>query len=70
MKIKARRLFTLEKRMGQWNDFANDNTNVDYYIIEYGGMPGETATTSTQINLTLSLLKHLEALIMSLMMRN
>ena len=37
---------------GTWNDFKN-NQGVDFYIIEYGGMPGETATTSTQINLTI-----------------
>ena len=43
----------LKQGDGTWNDFANDNTNVNYYIIEYGGMPGETATNSTQINLTI-----------------
>ncbi len=40
------------KSGGTWNDFAIDDT-VNFYIIEYGGMPGETATTSTQINLTI-----------------
>ena len=39
------------KTNGQWNDFDVD-TNVNFYIIEYGGMPGETATTSNTINLT------------------
>ena len=37
---------------GKWNDFDVDTT-VNYYIIEYGGMPGETATTSGVINLTI-----------------
>ena len=38
---------------GKWNDFAVD-TNVNYYIIEYGGMPGETATVSGLTTLTIS----------------
>ena len=37
---------------GKWNDFDVDTT-VNYYIIEYGGMPGETATTSGLIELTI-----------------
>ena len=36
---------------GKWNDYKVDQ-GVDFYIIEYGGMPGETATNSTNINLT------------------
>ena len=39
------------KANGKWNDYDIDTT-VNYYIIEYGGMPGETATTSNTINLT------------------
>ena len=31
---------------GEWNDFPCNSTSVDYYIIEYGGTAGETATTS------------------------
>ncbi len=38
------------KGNGTWNDYDIDTT-VNYYIIEYGGMPGETATTSNTINL-------------------
>ena len=41
------------KTDGTWNDFANGNTNVSYYVIEYGGMPGETATTTGLTTLTI-----------------
>ena len=41
------------KTDGSWNDFANGNTNVEYYVIEYGGMPGETATTTGLTTLTI-----------------
>jgi len=27
---------------GEWNDFANDNSSIDGYVVEYGGMPGDT----------------------------
>ena len=41
---------------GEWNDFPCNSTSVDYYIIEYGGTDGETATvsglTTLQINST------------------
>ena len=29
---------------GDWNDFADTNPGVSYYIVEYGGMPGDTTT--------------------------
>ncbi len=38
---------------GAWNDFANNQT-VNYYIIEYGGMPGESATTTGLTTLTIN----------------
>ena len=38
---------------GAWNDYANTQ-EVDYYIIEYGGMPGETATTTGLTTLTIN----------------
>ncbi len=38
---------------GAWNDYANNQT-VNYYIIEYGGMPGETATTTGLTTLTIN----------------
>ena len=41
------------KTDGTWNDFINNNSNVEYYVIEYGGMPGETATTSGLTTLTI-----------------
>ena len=41
------------KTDGSWNDFANGNTNVSFYVIEYGGMPGETATTTGLTTLTI-----------------
>ena len=39
---------------GEWNDFPCNSTSVDYYIIEYGGTAGETATTSGLTTLTVS----------------
>ena len=42
---------------GEWNDFPCDTTDVDYYIIEYGGTAGETATTSGLTTLTISSLE-------------
>ena len=42
---------------GEWNDFPCDTTSVDYYIIEYGGTAGETATTSGLTTLTISSLE-------------
>ena len=41
------------KTDGTWNDFINNNANVRYYVIEYGGMPGETATTTGLTTLTI-----------------
>lgn len=41
------------KSNGKWNDYKNDQT-VNYYIIEYGGMPGETATTTGLTTLTIN----------------
>ncbi len=41
------------KTDGSWNDFVNNNPNVEYYVIEYGGMPGETATTTGLTTLTI-----------------
>ena len=43
---------------GEWNDFPCNSTSVDYYIIEYGGTSGETATTS---GLTILTIRSLEA---------
>jgi len=43
---------------GEWNDFPCNSTSVDYYIIEYGGTAGETATTS---GLTILTIESLEA---------
>jgi hypothetical protein len=28
---------------GTWNDFANDNGSIQGYVVEYGGMPGDSA---------------------------
>ena len=39
---------------GEWNDFPCDTTDVDYYIIEYGGTAGETATVSGLTTLTIN----------------
>ena len=41
------------KQKGKWNDYDIDTT-VNYYIIEYGGMPGETATSTGQTTLTIN----------------
>ena len=41
------------KTDGSWNDFINNNSNVKYYVIEYGGMPGESATTTGLTILTI-----------------
>ena len=41
------------KSNGKWNDYKNDQT-VNYYIIEYGGMPGESATTTGLTTLTIN----------------
>ena len=38
---------------GEWNDYANTQ-EVEYYIIEYGGMPGESATTTGLTTLTIN----------------
>ena len=38
---------------GSWNDYRS-TTAVQYYVIEYGGMPGETATTTGLTTLTIS----------------
>ena len=40
------------KTDGSWNDYKN-TTSVRYYVIEYGGMPGETATTTGLTTLTI-----------------
>ena len=37
---------------GSWNDYRS-TTAVQYYVIEYGGMPGETATTTGLTTLTI-----------------
>ena len=42
------------KTDGTWNDFANNNSNVSFYVIEYGGIEGETATTTGLTTLTIS----------------
>ena len=42
---------------GKWNDFAINKTSVHYYIVEYGGTVGETATTSGLTTLTISSLE-------------
>jgi hypothetical protein len=31
--------------LGYWNDFAPSNSNIQGYIVEYGGMPGDTPLT-------------------------
>ena len=36
---------------GDWNDYPCDRDNVDFYIVEYGGTDGESATTSGLVNL-------------------
>ncbi len=41
------------KTDGTWNDYRN-NQNVQYYVIEYGGIEGETATTTGLTTLTIS----------------
>ncbi len=38
---------------GAWNDFKN-NQEVEFYIVEYGGMPGESATTTAVTTLTIN----------------
>ena len=38
---------------GAWNDFKNDQ-EVEFYIVEYGGMPGESATTTAVTTLTIN----------------
>jgi len=40
------------KSNGTWNDYKH-TTAVRYYVIEYGGMPGETATTTGLTTLTI-----------------
>ena len=40
------------KTDGSWNDYRQ-TTAVRYYVIEYGGMPGETATTTGLTTLTI-----------------
>ena len=40
-------------RKGEWNDYVINNTNVDAYIIEYGGMGG-TATVSGEATITIT----------------
>ena len=42
------------KTDGTWNDFKNNNSNVSFYVIEYGGIEGETATTTGLTILTVS----------------
>jgi len=42
------------KSSGKWNDFPCATANVDYYIIEYGGTAGETATVSGLTTLTIN----------------
>ena len=42
------------KTDGTWNDFKNNNSNVSFYVIEYGGIEGETATTTGLTTLTIS----------------
>ena len=39
---------------GEWNDFPCATTDVDYYVIEYGGTAGETATVSGLTTLTIN----------------
>ena len=41
------------KTDGTWNDYSNTQ-NVSYYVIEYGGIEGETATTTGLTTLTIS----------------
>ena len=42
------------KSNGKWNDFPCATSNVDYYIIEYGGTAGESATVSGLTTLTIN----------------
>ena len=42
------------KANGKWNDLPCDNGDVDYYIIEYGGTAGETATVSGLTTLSIN----------------
>ena len=42
------------KSSGKWNDFPCATADVDYYIIEYGGTAGETATVSGLTTLTIN----------------
>ena len=42
------------KSNGKWNDFPCATANVDYYIIEYGGTDGESATVSGLTTLTIN----------------
>ena len=38
---------------GDWNDYPCDRDNVDFYIVEYGGTDGESASTTGVVNLTI-----------------
>ena len=40
------------KSGGKWNDLPCDN-GVTHYLVEYGGMPGESASTTGVVNLTI-----------------
>ena len=42
---------------GDWNDFSLTKTSVNFYVIEYGGTTGETATTQGLTTLTISSLE-------------
>ena len=46
-----------EDNFGKWNDFPCNSSGVHYYIIEYGGIDGETATTQGLTTLTISSLE-------------
>ena len=53
-----------------WNDYKH-TTAVRYYVIEYGGMPGETATTTGLTTLTIkSLSRQAKVHLMHLMINN
>tara|TARA_B100000242_G_scaffold76403_1_gene49804 strand:- start:2 stop:2158 length:2157 start_codon:yes stop_codon:yes gene_type:complete len=39
---------------GKWNDFPCTHNKVDYYVVEFGGTEGETATVSGQTTLTIN----------------
>ena len=41
-------------RNGKWNDLPCNHNSVDYYVVEYGGTDGESATVSGLTTLTIN----------------